>query len=71
MHRQVILKLPRPSSRYHHHYHPLTPKASSQKGTHAHNSSAIFGRNPKLVQSTVLCQNRSISTEEYPTLNVS
>jgi hypothetical protein len=55
-------------SHYHHHYHLLTP--SIQKGTRAHSSSVIFRRNPKLVQSTVLCRNRSISTEEYPTLNV-
>jgi hypothetical protein len=68
--RQVILKIPGPSSRYHHHYRLLTPEASSQKGTHAHSSSVIIGRNPKLVQSTVLCWNQSISTEEYPTLNV-
>jgi hypothetical protein len=69
--RQVTLKLPGPSSHYHHHYHPLRPKASSQKGTHAHNNSVIFGRNLKLAQSTTLCQNPSISIEEYPILDVS
>jgi hypothetical protein len=47
---QVIHKLPGPSSHYHHHFHLLTPKASSQKGTSTPNSSATSGRSPKLVQ---------------------
>jgi hypothetical protein len=68
--RQVIHKLPGPSSRYHHHCHLLTPEASSQKGTSTPNSSATSGRSPKLVQSIALCQNRSIYTEEYPTFDV-
>jgi hypothetical protein len=42
--RQVIHKLPSPSSHYHHHCHLLTPEASSQKGT-----STTSGRSPKLV----------------------
>jgi hypothetical protein len=57
---QVIYKLPGPSSHYHHHCHLLIPEASSQKGTNMPNSSATSGRNPKLVQSIALYQNRSI-----------
>jgi hypothetical protein len=34
------------------------------------NSSATFGRSPNLIQLTALCQNLSISTEKYPTLDV-
>jgi hypothetical protein len=68
--RQVIRKLPGPSSHYHHHCHLLIPEASSQKGTGTLNSSATSGRSPKLVQSIALYQNRSIYTEEYPTFDV-
>jgi hypothetical protein len=68
--RQVIHKLPGPSSHYQHHCHLLIPEASSQKGTRTPNSSATSGRSPKLVQSIALYQNRSIYTEEYPTFNV-
>jgi hypothetical protein len=68
--RQVIHKLPSPSSHYHHHCHLLIPEASSQKGTSTPNSSATSGRSPKLVQSTTLYQSRSIYTEEYPTFDI-
>jgi hypothetical protein len=68
--RQVIHKLPSPSSHYHHHCHLFIPEASSQKGTSTPNSSAPSGRSPKLVQSIALYQNRSIYTEEYPTFDV-
>jgi hypothetical protein len=68
--RQVIHKLPGPSSHYHHHCHLLTPEASSQKGTSTPNSNATSGRSPKLVQSIALYQNRSIYTEKYPTFDV-
>jgi hypothetical protein len=68
--RQVIHKLPGPSSHYHHHCHLLIPEASSQKGTSTPNSSATSGRSPKLVQSITLYQNRSIYTEEYPIFDV-
>jgi hypothetical protein len=68
--RQVIHKLPGPSSHYHHHCLLLIPKASSQKGTSTPNSSATSGRSPKLVQSIALYRNRSIYTEEYPTFDV-
>jgi hypothetical protein len=47
--RQVIHKLPGPSSHYHHHCHLLIPKASNQKGTSTPNSSATSRRSPKLV----------------------
>jgi hypothetical protein len=55
----VIHRLPGHSSHPHHHYNRHTPEASSQKGT--------LGRNPKLAQSTVLCQNQSTFIEQYPT----
>jgi hypothetical protein len=68
--RQVIHKLPGPSSHYHHHCHLLIPEASSQKGTSTPNSSATSVRSPKLVQSIALYQNQSIYTDEYPTFDV-
>ena len=68
--RQAIHKLPGLSSHRHHHCNHLIPEASSQKGTSTPNSSATSGRSPKLAQSTTLCQNRSIYTEEYPTFDV-
>jgi hypothetical protein len=40
---------------------------SSQKGAIRLISSEISGRNPKLTQSTVLCQSQNTSTETYPT----
>jgi hypothetical protein len=51
----------------HHHYNLHIHEASSQKGANIPISSEISGRTPKLVQSTVLCQNRNISIERYPT----
>jgi hypothetical protein len=51
-----------------HHYNMYIHEASSQKGANKPISSEITGRSPKLAQSTVLCQNRSISIERYPTL---
>jgi hypothetical protein len=51
----------------HHQYNPHIPEASSQKGASILTSSETLGRSPKLAQSTVLCQNRSISTKRYPT----
>jgi tRNA U34 5-methylaminomethyl-2-thiouridine-forming methyltransferase MnmC len=50
----------------HHHYNLHIHEASSQKGANIPISSEISGRSPKLAQSTVLCQNRSISIERYP-----
>ena len=46
--RQIIHKLPGPSSYYHHHCHLLIPKASSQKGTSTPNNNGSSERNPKL-----------------------
>jgi hypothetical protein len=51
----------------HHQYNPHTPEANSQKGASILTSSETSRRSPKLAQSTVLCQNRSISTKRYPT----
>jgi hypothetical protein len=50
-----------------HHYNLCIHEASSQKGVNRPINSETSGRSPKLVQSTVLCKNRSISTERYPT----
>jgi hypothetical protein len=50
-----------------HHYNLHIHEASSQKGANKSISSEISGRSPKLAQSTVLCQNRNISIERYPT----
>jgi hypothetical protein len=68
--RQVIHKLPGPSSHYHHHCHLLIPEASSQKGANMPNNSATSERSPKLIQSTTLYQSRSIYTKEYPAVDV-
>jgi hypothetical protein len=50
----------------HHHYNRPILEASSQKGADTLNSSVNSGRNPKLAQSTVLCQNQSTYIERYP-----
>jgi hypothetical protein len=68
--RQVIHKLPSPSSHYHHHCHLLIPEASRQKGTSTPNSSVTSGRSLKLVQLIAQYQNQIIYTEEYPTFDV-
>jgi hypothetical protein len=60
--RQAIHKLPSPNF----HCHLLIRKASSQKGAITPNN-VISGRSPKLVQSTLLYQNRNTYIEEYPT----
>jgi hypothetical protein len=51
----------------HHQYNLHIPEASSQKGASTLTNSETSGRSPKLAQSIVLCQNRSISTKRYPT----
>jgi hypothetical protein len=69
------LMLPRLASHRHlgqnlhlrHHYNLHIHEVSSQKGANRPTNSEISGRSPKLAQSTVLCQNRSISIERYPT----
>jgi hypothetical protein len=64
--RLAIHRLPGHNSHRHHHCTLLIPEASSQKGASTPNSNVNSGRNPKLVQSTVLCQNQSTSIEQYP-----
>ena len=44
-----------------HHYNLPIHEVSSQKGANRPISSEISGRNPKLAQSTILCQNQSTS----------
>jgi hypothetical protein len=51
----------------HRHYNLPIHEVSSQKGAIRLISSEISGRNPKLAQSTVLCQNQNTSIERYPT----
>jgi hypothetical protein len=50
-----------------HHYNLPIHEVSSQKGANRPISSEILGRNPKLAQSTVLCQNQNTSIKRYPT----
>jgi hypothetical protein len=54
----------------HHHCNLHIPEASSQKGASTLNSNVNSRRNPKLEQSTVLCQNQSIFIERYPTSEI-
>jgi hypothetical protein len=49
------------------HYNLPIHEVSSQKGAIRLISSEISRRNPKLAQSTVLCQNQNTSIERYPT----
>jgi hypothetical protein len=65
--RLAIHKLPGHSSHPHHHCNRPIPEASSQKGASTLNSNGSSGRNPKLAQSTILCQNQSTFIERYPT----
>jgi hypothetical protein len=60
-------RLPGHNFHPHHHYNRHIPEASSQKGASTLNSNVNSGRNPKLAQSTVLCQNQSTFIERYPT----
>jgi hypothetical protein len=64
--RQAIHRLLGPSSHRHLYCNLLIPEASSQKGASTPNNNVNSGRNPKLVQSIVLYQNRSTYTEQYP-----
>jgi hypothetical protein len=63
---QVIHKLRGISFHRHLYSNLLIPEASSQKGASIINNNVISGRSPKLIQSTVLYQNRSTYTERYP-----
>jgi hypothetical protein len=61
--RLAIHRLPGHNSHLHHHYNRHIPKASNQKGASTLNINVNSGRNPKLAQSTVLCQNQSTFIE--------
>jgi hypothetical protein len=64
--RQAIHKLRGISFHRHPHSNLLIPEASSQKGANIPNNNVISERSLKLVQSTVLYQNRSTYTKRYP-----
>jgi hypothetical protein len=49
-----------------HHYNMHIHGVSSQKGANRFTNNEISGRSPKLAQSTILCQNQSISIKRYP-----
>jgi hypothetical protein len=69
--RLAIHRLPcHNSHHHHHHYNRPIPEVSSQKGASTPNSNVNSGRNPKLAQSTVLCQNQSTFIERYPTSEI-
>jgi hypothetical protein len=55
--------LPGHSSHPHHHYNQHIPEASSQKRANTPNNNGISRRNPKLAQSTALCQNQNTFIE--------
>jgi hypothetical protein len=68
--RQAIHKLLGLNFHCHHHCSLPIPEASSQKGASIPNNNVTSGRSPKLVQSTVLYQNQSTYTEQYPTFQI-
>jgi hypothetical protein len=68
--RLAIHRLPGYSSHPHHHYNRPIPEVSSQKGASTPNSNVNSGRNLKLAQSTVMCQNQSTFIERYPTSEI-
>jgi hypothetical protein len=59
----AIHRLPGHSSHPHHHCNRPIPEASRQKGANIANNKGSSGRNLKLAQSTVLCQNQSTFIE--------
>jgi hypothetical protein len=63
--RQAIHRLLGPNSHHHHYCNLHIPEASIQKGVSTPKNNVNSGRNPKLVQSIVLYQNRSTYTEWY------
>ena len=63
----VSHRLPGHSFHLRRHYNLPIHEVSSQKGANRPISSEISGRNPKLAQSTVLCQSQSTYIERYPT----
>jgi hypothetical protein len=56
-----------PQPHLRHHYNLHIHAANSQKGVNRPISRETSERSPKLAQSIVLCQSRSISTKRYPT----
>jgi hypothetical protein len=68
--RLAIHRLPGHSSHHHYHCNRPIPEASSQKGASTPNRNVNLGRNLKLAQSTVQCQNQSTSIERYPTSEI-
>jgi hypothetical protein len=67
--RLVTHRLPGHNSHPRHHYSRPILEAS-QKGASTLSSNVKLGRNPKLAQSIVLCQNQSTFIERYPTHEV-
>jgi hypothetical protein len=63
----LLLRLVSHSFHLRHHYNLHIHEVSSQKGANRPINSEISGGNPKLAQSTVLCQNQNTSIEGYPT----
>jgi hypothetical protein len=61
--RLAIHRLPGHSSHPRCHYNRPILEVSSQKGANTPNNNVNSGRNPKLAQSTVLCQNQSTFIE--------
>jgi hypothetical protein len=53
------------SSHRHHHCNLPILEANNHKGANTLNNNVNSGRNPKLVQSTVLCQNQNTFIERY------
>jgi hypothetical protein len=65
--RLVSHRHPGHSLRLRHHYNLHIHAVNSQKGVNRPINRETSGRSPKLAQSTILCQSRSISTKIYPT----
>jgi hypothetical protein len=63
----LLLRLVSHNFHLHRHYNLPIHEVSGQKGAIRLISSEISGRNLKLAQSTVLCQNQNTSIERYPT----
>jgi hypothetical protein len=61
--RLAIPRLPSHNSLLHHHCNQPILESSSQKGASTPNINGSSGRNPKLAQSIVLCQNQSTFIE--------
>jgi hypothetical protein len=65
--RPVSHRHPGHSLHLRHHYNLHIRATNSQKGVNRTINRETSGRGPKLAQSTILCQSRSISTKRYPT----